>query len=523
MNQNKNLKENNADENTHLIKNSVSSSSNSNIKYPSQSDLLMPDEDDTILEDSNRNDSKNSMNKIRLYPIRWYLLGVLSLSCMMTSVYQMSFSSIQKETLTHFDMEYNEWNKRKVNLFSLLYNMNVIFAFALSYLIKMLGLAPIVDFGILCNFVGGWIRFGSSLWRNEMGFWICFSGQLIASFAQSSLSYSGTQFSSNWFGANERGISTTISSFSNLLGSGVAFTLNTMIGEGREWLLSVTLLIHALISTFTAILGLPFFRSKPPTPANIASANLEKKKISFFNDLWMLFTNVNAIILLITYFLGFGAVCSFLTLISQIVTPKGYDGTNASIFGLLIIFSGGFGAFIFSFLVGKTKRFVLFMWISGIGALVSLAAFTFFIRYERTVYYTIILSVLSASLGFFALPFVPLVMELACEITYPVAANVSQVTFGSSGTGSIILFVLVLEELQSKNPEGNGSMQNAMYVILVSFTLALVVFIFFRGKYKRTMFEAKLQEEMKKKENQMDESIEDYYEYQNKDDYNTLD
>mmetsp|Transcript_5309 Transcript_5309/g.19860 ORF Transcript_5309/g.19860 Transcript_5309/m.19860 type:complete len:536 (-) Transcript_5309:9426-11033(-) len=437
--------------------------------------------------------ASSSPSKLKLYKRRWYLLLIFSLSAMLTSIFQMSFASIQSETLTYFSMAHTNTNLFKVNMFALSYNLNIVVAFLASFFVKKFGLGPMVDIAITGHFIAAWLRFGGSMWRTEYGFWICLLGQVIAAAMQPSISYSSTLMSLNWFGESERAMATTIASFSNLLGTGVAFALTTMVSESHVWTIWITLLLHAVMASVVAVGGLPFFRSKPPTPANIASMDQEGKNIGFMRDLWLLVTNVNVLILATTFGLGFGCISSFLSLIGQIVSPRGYQGTDASVFGLLVIFCGGGGAIVFGILVDRTKRYRLLMWISGLGALVSLAAFTFLIRYDKNKLFLVLLSVSAGSLGMFALPFVPIVMELACEISYPVSASTSNVVFGSAGTFFTIGFMLILQQLAIKTTvdgkEKVTSMQNAMYVILGSFVLALVVFVFFRGKNRRSLVE----------------------------------
>lgn len=129
----------------------------------------------------------------------------------------------------------------------------------------------------------------------------------------------------NWFGANERTISTTISSFSNVLGAGAAFGMGIMVNPGATnlWL---NLLIQAVFSTILWILVVIFFRSKPPTPPSVAATDqAEKKQESPYKDLWKLLSDIDYFMLLVTYGLGFGAVSAFIALINQITVPKGYN------------------------------------------------------------------------------------------------------------------------------------------------------------------------------------------------------
>jgi Na+/melibiose symporter-like transporter len=84
------------------------------------------------------------------------------------------------------------------------------------------------------------------------------------------------------------------------------------------------LLIQAILATIAAIGTLMFFRSNPPTPPS-HSAKAENEKQSILKDLVGLLRNVNMVILLVVYGLGFGAVNCFVSIINQMVVGKKYD------------------------------------------------------------------------------------------------------------------------------------------------------------------------------------------------------
>lgn len=88
----------------------------------------------------------------------------------------------------------------------------------------------------------------------------------------------------------------------------------------------VVLLIQAILATIGFISTVLFFRSAPPTPPSMAALQAGKEEApSMLREYISMLKNLNMVILLVVYGLGFGAVNCFISLINQMVVAKKYN------------------------------------------------------------------------------------------------------------------------------------------------------------------------------------------------------
>lgn len=95
-------------------------------------------------------------------------------------------------------------------------------------------------------------------------------------------------------------------------------------------------LIQAILATIASIGTLIFFRTSPPTPPSLSASKSEDENKTILKDLLGLSKNINMVILLVVYGLGFGAVNCFVSIINQMVVGKKYDSVKHGFFRRLI-------------------------------------------------------------------------------------------------------------------------------------------------------------------------------------------
>ncbi|KAL0479103.1 hypothetical protein AKO1_007964 [Acrasis kona] len=430
------------------------------------------------------------------------MLTVFSLAGLLCSLYQFTFAAIQDAAMRYYRIEYTQlW---KLNLMSLSYMIAYVpSALVASYIIDKKGLRLSVTIGCMLNFLSGWVRLAGFKKGHEYFYWISFSGQCLGALAQPFLTNAITSMASNWFGEKERTIATTIGAFTNILGGGIAFgvapPLATIASRNGRDISEIGMVIllssQALFASLLLLLCVSTFRERPPTPPSSSFSSSHNVKHEVRQDLLSLAKNRDFVILFIAFGLGFGSFQAFTSLINQIVVPVGYNDDDAGIMGLAIIACGLVGAGIFGISADLTKRYKTLLMICGVLSAVSFTCFCVAIMYQKTTttYWLCIAAI--CSMGLTATAIVPLALEAAVEVTYPIAETLSNGLLYAAGTLCSIAILLAMSFMQPQIPDPirpgrtlPGSMQNALWVALGCFCTAILMIPFFGGlkpKYKR--------------------------------------
>eukprot|EP00817_Percolomonadidae_sp_ATCC50343_P005841 CAMPEP_0117418872 /NCGR_PEP_ID=MMETSP0758-20121206/563_1 /TAXON_ID=63605 /ORGANISM="Percolomonas cosmopolitus, Strain AE-1 (ATCC 50343)" /LENGTH=352 /DNA_ID=CAMNT_0005199629 /DNA_START=459 /DNA_END=1517 /DNA_ORIENTATION=+ len=292
----------------------------------------------------------------------------------------------------------------------------------------------------------------------------------------------------NWFGEKERTLATSIAAFCNIFGTAVAFAMGFIVTEDGSTLY-ISMAVQSGFCVILAVATILLFSSKPPTPPSRSSQ--KGTTLSNKESAKAMLTNIYFFLLMITYSVGFGVLSAIIACLGQILTPQGYTQTDSSIYGLTIITVGLIGCVVFGTIADRTKKFKICLWVCAIGALLGTSVFCLGMFFQKTVYWFWIILAAFVILGIFSVPFVPLSLEIACEITYPVAASIPNTTLGLTGTLAGIVFTFLFPLLQEPPKPDNspGSMRIPLIVGLVSFVIALSFLICFRGTMKRTAAE----------------------------------
>ena len=134
--------------------------------------------------------------------------------------------------------------------------------------------------------------------------------------------------------------------------------------------------------------------------------------------------------LMIGFGLGLGIFNALLTMLAQVIQPIYYDSrgvlnkaalsNDAGLYGMILIGSGLVGAGIFGYLLDTYKAYRLTL--KFLFTFSSSCMVTFFLCIEPN---SRILWALSAAVGFFALPLLPVALQSAVECTYPIPEELS--------------------------------------------------------------------------------------------------
>lgn len=168
---------------------------------------------------------------------------------------------------------------------------------------------------------------------------------------------------------------------------------------------------------------------------------------------------------------------------------------DSSIFGLLTIVPGLFGTMVIGVLADYTKRYKLLMWICGIPLVAGVLTFALTMLNDKAIIWFIIACASCTTIGVFGMAFVPLILELAVEVCYPISANLSDSVLGMTGTLCAAFFTFLLDRLKSDS----GNMQRALWFCVGALGSAMFLFVFFYGEPKRSKYEKEKKHLIQKK------------------------
>lgn len=205
-------------------------------------------------------------------------------------------------------------------------------------------------------------------------------------------------------------------------------------------------------------------------------------------DFRILLTNPNYLRLLIAFGIGVGLFNALLTLLAQVLSPCGYESTDAGIAGGALLGAGLVAAIIMGLILEKTKAYVPLL---KAGIVFSLTGTVFMLLALRPG--NAAMSIASwAVMGFALLPLLPVSLENASECTYPIPEDSSSGLLLLAGQMFGVGFIFLLGHLVSVPPSSDCSsvVTPLAGVILGSILLAAAVLLTFKKDYRRAAAEA---------------------------------
>ncbi|KAJ1360242.1 hypothetical protein KIN20_019168 [Parelaphostrongylus tenuis] len=292
-----------------------------------------------------------------------------------------------------------------------------------AYLLDRYGLRMSILMGATGNAVGAWIRMFSAY---PGGFWITFIGQTIVGASQMFTLGIPPRLAAVWFGPDEVSTACAAGVFGNQLGIAVGFLVPPMLvsnGTVDEVAsdLSTLFLCSAAVNTAILTVTLFFFSARPSTPPSLAQITAQEVKAlgpNFWRTLVNLITNIDFVLLFITYGLNTGVFYAVSTLLAQMVLPY-YPSESVAIgqIGVVIVVAGMLGSVLGGFLLDKFKRFKLIILLDYLLSALGMLAFTLTLDLGSL----FIVFAIAFILGFFMTGYLALGFEFAAEITFPAA------------------------------------------------------------------------------------------------------
>eukprot|EP01135_Chromosphaera_perkinsii_P001659 Nk52_evm36s208 gene=Nk52_evmTU36s208 len=393
-----------------------------------------------------------------VYKKRFVVLSVYSLESFVFLFLWYGFISISKDIQVQYDVSASSVN--------LLTNVGPFFMVPVTFVSFYTNGKSVkngINFGTLCLLISGWLRyFGAG------HYWMLLLGQSILAVGLPFILNLSTEVVENWFSTESKGSALTCAIIFQYLGTILAFLIPPIFlssfSNGMEWFL----LFQAVLCTLCCLATFLLFEAHPPTPPSYDHSR-SFEKFSVNQSLLMILKNKNFVFLVIVIALAYGIFSCLPVLLPQILCPIGYTNEEIGIAGAAILVVGILGCFILELVWVKLQKFTLLVF--KIATLLNLMIFAFFIISLKPGNSIFIYSSLSL-LGFFTLPLLPLALNLAADMTYPVAENISNGLVLALGNVCAFVMTMVFEHMQ--NPI-TKSMDRALYSMFG--VMALVLFI----------------------------------------------
>jgi len=269
-------------------------------------------------------------------------------------------------------------------------------------------------------------------------------GQAIIAIGQPFSTYCPAKTAEAWFPEKERTVANLIGTVANPFGV-VAVGLLSPLFETNDQLDTTNLLIMCAVpSTITAIfVTFMMTSSNPPTPPTVAASNPTLTGKEILKNVKKVLCNPKYLILLLTVGGSLGVYSAFVTLIAQILCPYGYSSEIAGWCSAVLTVMGMVGGIPIGNYVDRSKQFSSTLKISYGAVVVGLAVLAGVYKFYMD-YYVLILI---AGIGFFSFAILPIGMELAAEVTYPVGVATTSGLIVISGQVQSIILVIVMQAL----------------------------------------------------------------------------
>ena len=378
-------------------------------------------------------------------PYRWVALFCVVPILAVTQLFWLTFSAIS-DTAARF------YNVTPLSIAFLSMSYMII------YIIMTIPASMLADKkGLRASFITGAVItavFGLTRGLCAGSFTLVVIAQIGMAVAQPFLMNPITKLAAAWFPVNERATATGIASIAGYLGIVIAMVATPALVSAFS--MNGMLMAYAIISIASAVLVIVLLKERPKTPAGPGG---EVSSGFLVRDFRLLFQNKNFVLLAVVMFIALGTFNAILTVIGDMLLPRGISADQAGLVGGVIILFGLGGAAVIPMLSDKKHKRRMFLIISILISLAGIAGLCYASNY-------LLLLVSGAVAGFFLMGAGPLAFQYGTEIAYPMPEGASYGALMTAGQISGILFILLLYGMQTDS----GSM-----ILPLSILFALVI------------------------------------------------
>ncbi|KAI7872579.1 major facilitator superfamily domain-containing protein [Spinellus fusiger] len=378
-----------------------------------------------------------------------------------------------------------EWMKSDLTQLNWLSNtsaiINSILSLTTPWAYEKYGLKTMIIFSSVLNAIGCWIRYISIVVAPDKRYYLVLLGQAIGAIGGPYIYSIATKFVAVWFAGKDRGIANALLSIQlgMFISPLVMPALASISDEApRLWLGS------AIIATAVA-LPTPFL---PKKPKNQPSATADIERMHFKESMINLAKNPNYWCVTFLCSTSLGMVYAVSVLVIEAITPYNYTTQESGICAAIILLGGMFGGLLSGYWVGKTGQYLMLI---KIFAPLCAASYIMLIFQLIPNAFAVVL-IACLTVGFFAYALLPLYLEFASEITYPVPESMSSCVIWAFSTTFMLIFSVILDSLR-EGPDANPpyNMKKASIVTAAIMVAVTSPVIWLKGDLKRLAVDKK--------------------------------
>lgn len=387
-------------------------------------------------------------------PYRWLVLLSVVPILAITQMFWLTFSAISPEAEAYYHV-----SALSIAVLSMSYMLvYIVMMIPASLLADKKGLRASFLLGAIVTAVFGLMRAycGSSF------IWVVVA-QVGLAVAQPFLMNPITKLAAVWFPVNERATVSGVGSIAGYLGIIVAMLVTPALYQSYS--MTGMLKIYGFAALAAALLTIALLREKPKVPAGPRGNVDEDFSLRKVPELRK---NRNYVILLLVVFIALGVFNALLTVVSDMLNPRGFSVDEAGYVGGAVIIAGLVGGVVIPLLSDKLKKRRVFLNVALVLGLIGIAGMTF-------VNNIVALFIFAGISGFAIMGTGPVIFQYGTELAYPVPEGTAYGLLMGSGQISGILFILMLYLLRS--PAGLMTLPLTILIALlaVGFVVSLRV------------------------------------------------
>ena len=357
-------------------------------------------------------------DRVRVYEYRWAVLAAFMAVNLTIQVLWISYAPISSLAQGYYGV-----SSAAIGALAMSFMVAYLpFSFLASYFIANRGFRFAAGLGALLAGVSG-------VARGLVGphFALAMLATVGAAIAQPFLLNAWTTLSSQWFPRSQRATAVSLITLANLMGAGLGMALTPSLVKSMS--ISEVQLIYGGCALVAGVVFVLVARDRPPTPPDLGPVTSPPPTLVGFRQ--ALGVRPFATFLVVA-FVAMGVFNGLATWVEEIVRPRGFSSVDAGNLGALLLLGGLIGAVVMSTLSDRFRRRVPFLtvaltvsapallWLTFAGSLAALNASAFL-------------------LGFFMTSALPIGMQYAAEITFPVPEGTSNGLIQLFGQASVVV------------------------------------------------------------------------------------
>ncbi|KAG0764160.1 hypothetical protein G6F57_003323 [Rhizopus arrhizus] len=235
------------------------------------------------------------------------------------------------------------------------------------------------------------------------------------------------------------------------------------------------------VSGLSTLAALPTFLIPPqPSIPPCLSATLERD--SLWNGIRSISKHAQFWWLTLMTSVSIGMVLSVSVLIMEAIAPFGYSDQQAGVCAAAVVLAGCLGGVMSGYWLGKTAQY--FMLLRLLTPMMVFSYVMFIFNFIPNAFATVLIACIIN--GFFSYALLPIYIELAAEITYPISESISSCLLWGFITIAMLIFSIVIDALRA-GPEASppNNMKLSMVVVAVIVGVGNLPCLWLKGKLNR--------------------------------------